>query len=467
MDNLYEMIKKADSGDVEAQFEVAWHIVGENENEPIEPDWLERAVDYYERAAAQGYGDAMLDLGAMYRVGRGVARDINKAFYWFNQAAAILHPKAFRCLGYALEIPLGYLDANDAADSEGYKMAFKFFFKGAMLYEQNSIYKLGDMFLTGKFVDIDAVFAFSLYEESYDIIEYIEDDSYASVCLRLGECYCKGLGTEQDLDEAHSYLQMALDGFEVRKQRGDDPKWFMEGYNRAKLLLKRIRANKIDTLLADSTEPKENQKYIEFIDSDMMQYPAPKIPVRELEVLNTENPKIAEFDNCSFSETLAAAESGDKEAMYMIAFYCFNRFANEPDNKSITDFSLYYFHKAIRHGHKGAMYNLASIYYHGNNGVQIDRQKAYCLYLYSEVRIAQGELGVYYAKGENVEQDYEKAFLCFAKCALLKINACYGSMSNLARMYREGIYVDIDKKFSDYLETLSNKAEAGVTEVEE
>ena len=467
MDNLYEMIKKADDGDAEAQWRVAWHIVWEKENEPIEPDWLERALDYFEQSAMQGYGDAMLDLGAMYSVGRGIPRDIDKAFYWFNQAAVILHPKAFRCLGYALEIPLGYRDPHYAGDKQDYKTAFGYFFKGAMLNEQNSIYKIGDMYFTGKYVGIDKNFAFKLYKESYNRIDYIEDDSYASVCLRLGECFCEGIGTKQDLGEACKYLKRAIEGFEIRVKRGDNPQYYMEGYNRAKHLIKRIEAGKIPAQPIVINSSGANNEYTEFITGEMMEYPEPLYPIAELDSLKTENPKIGySIENGLFNDLLDAAEAGDKKSMYHIAFYCFNRFKNTQGSKDVIDFALYYYHKAIRHGNKYAMFDLGSIYYNGDGGVSVDNKKAYLLYLYSDLGIAQGELGVFYAKGEIVEKNYEKAFLCFAKCALLKINWSYGSLANLARMHREGIYVSVDEKFADHLEELSKKAELEINEAE-
>jgi len=339
MDNLYEMIQKADAGDAEAQWSVAWHIVWEEENEPIEPDWLERAVDYFERSAAQGYGDAMLDLGAMYISGRGVQRDRGKAIYWYNQAAAILHPKAFRCLGYALEIPLGYLDPNDERYEQDYGMAFGYFFKGAMLNEQNSIYKIGDMYFTGKYVDADQVFAFKLYQESYDFIKFIEDDSYASVCLRLGECVYRWNESNKGIDKAATYLKKAIKGFEIRIKRGENPRFLMEGYNRAKYLLKRIESGNKPDQADCSSEDKESNEYMAFISGDMMKYPEPQYPIAKI-----------------------------------------------------------------------------------------------------------------------VERDYEKAFKYFAKCALGKNNMSYGSLTNLARMYREGIFVQRDERFAVHLENLSKKA---------
>ena len=419
VDNLLEWINKAESGDPEAQWRVANYIVWDDADETIEPDWLERAIDYYERAAAQGYCDAMLDLGFMYRDGRGVARDIDEAFRWYKKAADMLNPKAFCHMGYALEIPVGYLDPND--ENADYKTAFDYFFKGAMLGEPNSIYKVGDMYFSGKFVDADPEFAFDLYEESYNESEYLY--SYSGVCLRLGECCYRGTGTDQDIDEARTYLEEAVEAFERRVKENDTLKFISGGHKRAKDLLKEIEAGKIPKQPVKRNTQEDDSDYIDFINSDMLKYPEPQQPIAELEKLKAENLPIDVSDNEPFNDLLAAAESGDKDAMYHLAFYCYNKFENESDNQNIIDFALYYYHKAIRCGYRGAMYNLGSIYYHGNEAVKVDRYKAYLLYLHSGVVLAQGELGVFYAEGEIVEQDYEKAFKCFAKCALQKINA--------------------------------------------
>ena len=454
MDNLFEWIKKADNGDAEAQWRVAWYIVWEDQNEPIEPDWLERALEYFELSASQGYGDAMLDLGAMYCDGRGVERSKNKALYWYKKAAEMLHPKAFRCLGYALEIPLGYLDPND--EYADYKTAFGYFLKGAILDEPNSVYKLGDMYFSGKYVDVDRRFAFKLYEESYTYIDSIDDDSYASVCLRLGECYYRGVGTNQDIVVAREYIENAIEGYKYRIERGDPPIFTDSGYNRANYLLNEI---KLGHSIAQEVKS-DGSDYLEFINSEMLCYPKPQKQIVELEKLKAENPQIYVFNEISyFNDTLASAEQGNNEAMYNIAFYCYNRFESEIDNNDIIDFALYYYHKAIQCGHKGAMYNLGSIYYHGGSAIPVDRYKAYMLYLHSNISFAKGQLGIYYAKGEIVKQDYEQAFKCFAKCALQKVYLSYGSLANLAIMYRKGLFVDVDEKFAECCERLSKKVQ--------
>jgi len=453
IDNLYEMIKKADSGDPEAQWRVAWYIVWSGKNEPIEPDWLERALDYFQRSAAQGYGNAMLELGAMYSSGRGVAKDEAEAICWYEKAAGILHPKAFRCLGYSL----GFHNFRDGGFAD-YKTAFGYFFKGALLDEPNCIYEIGDMYYWGRYVDSDQKFAFKLYQESYEIIDgNIEDDSYANVCLRIGECFYKGIGPERDLDLAREHLLEAMEGFELRVKRSDPPEFFINDYDKAKRLLRELEAGGASEQPPASMTCQEENDYIEFINSDMMKYPEPAYPIEELERLKSENPLI-EFDGYepyNFNDKLAAAEAGDSTAMYHVAFYLFSHLVDESKSQSMMEFALFYYYKAIQCGCRYATPDLGVIYDTGHRGVAVDKKKAYLLFLYANDSEGSNAIGVYYAEGgEVVTQDYEKAFKCFARSALEKEK---GSLFNLGKMYHNGLFVDIDEKFADHCKSLGEK----------
>ena len=66
MDNLYNMIQKADAGDPEAQFKVAEYITFSDPSEDVEQDWAERAIEYCKRAADQGISDALVSLGTVF-----------------------------------------------------------------------------------------------------------------------------------------------------------------------------------------------------------------------------------------------------------------------------------------------------------------------------------------------------------------------------------------------------------------
>ena len=46
----------------------------------------EAAVEWYRKAAMQGYTIAMYNLGFMYQSGRGVERDYKEAVKWFKKS---------------------------------------------------------------------------------------------------------------------------------------------------------------------------------------------------------------------------------------------------------------------------------------------------------------------------------------------------------------------------------------------
>jgi TPR repeat protein len=46
------------------------------------------AVQWYRRAAEQGYAPAQVRLGKRYAEGRGSPQDFAQAYFWFNLAAA-------------------------------------------------------------------------------------------------------------------------------------------------------------------------------------------------------------------------------------------------------------------------------------------------------------------------------------------------------------------------------------------
>ncbi len=87
MNNLNELITAADNGDIDAILEVADYIVWGDETRDIEPELLEKAVEYLHTAIENGSDTAMNSLGAMYYKGRGVEQDYSKAVYWYTEAA--------------------------------------------------------------------------------------------------------------------------------------------------------------------------------------------------------------------------------------------------------------------------------------------------------------------------------------------------------------------------------------------
>jgi len=188
-----------------------------------------------------------------------------------------------------------------------------------------------------------------------------------------------------------------------------------------------------------------------------MDYPEPNFPVAELEELKSENPAISYLPGgVTFNDLLAKVDSSDTYAMYHLAFYLHQRFWFETKSQSMVEVAMQYFYKAARCGYSPAMYSLGGIYLKGE-GVVADPRRALLYFDQSNEIIAGEEIGRYYMNGDVIPQNYEKAFMCFAKCALLKEKYDYSALPELAKMYREGIFVEMDGRFADYLEEQSKK----------
>lgn len=80
-----ELIRKAESGDAEAQYKLGhlYSVGGDGfpENE-------EEAFKWYLKAAEQGHANAQHQIGWRYLYGRGVSKDLTKAELWFLKCAA-------------------------------------------------------------------------------------------------------------------------------------------------------------------------------------------------------------------------------------------------------------------------------------------------------------------------------------------------------------------------------------------
>ena len=63
-------------------------------------EYYKKAIEWYEKAAIQGYASAQSNLGAMYQNGQGVKQDYLKAKEWFEKAAAQGHVEAQNDIGF-------------------------------------------------------------------------------------------------------------------------------------------------------------------------------------------------------------------------------------------------------------------------------------------------------------------------------------------------------------------------------
>jgi TPR repeat protein len=103
----------ADEGNAKAQFHLGMHLQW---GEKLEQDF-QKAVYYYEKAAAQGLQPAYFHLGEMYLEGRGVEQDLQQALRCF-EAASDECPKAHLYLAWLLRTGPGGIkqDQMEARD---------------------------------------------------------------------------------------------------------------------------------------------------------------------------------------------------------------------------------------------------------------------------------------------------------------------------------------------------------------
>ena len=81
--SISELQQRAQSGDAQAQFELA----RDYEDGKGVPQDDAKAVEWFRKSADQGNAEAENSLGVMYGLGRGVARDREEAVRWYKKAA--------------------------------------------------------------------------------------------------------------------------------------------------------------------------------------------------------------------------------------------------------------------------------------------------------------------------------------------------------------------------------------------
>ena len=143
-------------------------------------------VSLYKHAISQGSVDAMNDLGALY----------------YEMAASHGDEHAQENLGYCYyygrDIPVNY------------ERAFHYFAMGAFHGRLGSLYKIGDMYRKGYYVEKNPAEAFKIYVHCVGLMTHEDMSEFAGpVYLRLGQLCLYGEGTDKDPEEALKCFQIA------------------------------------------------------------------------------------------------------------------------------------------------------------------------------------------------------------------------------------------------------------------
>ncbi|OHS93305.1 hypothetical protein TRFO_11932 [Tritrichomonas foetus] len=151
---------------------------------------LEKAKVYFEIAAAQHYGPALLALGQLYED----AKDFTKAIKYYKDGAEMNTDCMFKYGRLLVNCPEIERNPNEAA---------AYFSKAANQNHGDSIASLGELYERGEGVKKDLNEAISLYTKASDL-------GSALGHANIGRCYIKGIGTEKDIITGIDKLRVCI-----------------------------------------------------------------------------------------------------------------------------------------------------------------------------------------------------------------------------------------------------------------
>ena len=163
----------------------------------------EQARFWYEKAAAQDYVKAMVQLGNIAQKGLDGA-DYETAFQWYQKAADLGSAEGRYRLG------LCYYDQTGVEKDD--EKAFEWFKKAADQGHASAQSQLGVMYFRGYGVEVNLVRAVDWFKKS------AEKGNAFGQCW-LGYCYFHGYGIEQNWQEAVRWFTMAAEGGNIAAKR--------------------------------------------------------------------------------------------------------------------------------------------------------------------------------------------------------------------------------------------------------
>lgn len=208
------------------------------------PKDYEKALYWYHRSAKKGNAFAESNIGSMYRFGEGVNKDYMIAFEWYMKSAKKGNEYAQQNIGSMYRFGEGVAknaqqaffwynksagQGNMFAQSNlgdmyflgdgvehNYNKAFFWYSKAVQQGYSFAKYKLGILYYHGYGVDRN-------YEKAFTLLCEYEDDSFlvfsksGEMFYYLAECYYNGYGVKANWQKAKEYYQRAIDnGYNCR-----------------------------------------------------------------------------------------------------------------------------------------------------------------------------------------------------------------------------------------------------------
>lgn len=196
------MLTADESEEMPSAYEIASTLSNCDPRTPMSNFVFDSIVKLYEAEIEDGNIDAINDLGALYYDGKGCNQDFSKAVYYYKEAAKQGSRQAQENLGYCY-----YYGRNMPVD---YEKAFHYFALGAFDGHLISLYKIGDMYQNGYYVEKNPKEAFAIYSRCLDTMTE-EAAKYVAgpVFLRVANAFLNGNGTDKDPKSALICYQKA------------------------------------------------------------------------------------------------------------------------------------------------------------------------------------------------------------------------------------------------------------------
>ena len=252
-----EALERSDPKDAQIQFILGQHYFKGTE---VHRDYA-KALEWYEKAALQGFADAQFKMGQCFLKGLGTEPDLQQAIEWFEKAGRNGHSQAALVLGqmyykgedlpknlyeakrwlelsrqheakaliYEISEELGTIKSTKMIDAEKTTLETL-----AQMKDPKGLYELGEWYYNGKYIPKDlekaadyamdavthgSIDAFALLglifrergmieEELLWLREGVKNRS-VDCMYYLGMCYRDGHGVERDLEKACEILYKA------------------------------------------------------------------------------------------------------------------------------------------------------------------------------------------------------------------------------------------------------------------
>lgn len=208
----YWFMKAAEQGDAQAQYNLALNYkngVGVEKDESS-------AFEWYQKSAMQGYPVSLYALAELYEKGECCIKDSAKAEELYKIAFDALN----KCSAKELEDKyLYFFLAKMYYDGKGVTKdltkAFELYSKSAELGDCAALCNLGEMYLKGESVEKDYNKALELFNQALECNELLP---VRCAKYNLGKMYLKGEGVERNYEKAFVFLSESAEQGEAEAQ---------------------------------------------------------------------------------------------------------------------------------------------------------------------------------------------------------------------------------------------------------